>query len=187
MSFFKKIQERIIPIQTSTSAILLQPSEDIRHEFVNFSGTYRIGINCYYTDLIAQETISNYKKKLEHLGYECDVLIFIDKKENDHNVILQSFNWEDLDRKTMLPHSPRTDRFIAKKYDLLLNLFFKNCPPLHYLSHMSNARCRVGPYLDHFKHCTDVLIPIGHDESLDDLIHKINNTLNLKPYERKSI
>ncbi len=187
MSFFKKIQERIIPIQTSTAAPLLQPNEEIRHEFVNFSGAYRIGITCYFSDLAAQDTINEYKKKLEKLGYECDVLVFIDKKEKDHNVVLQSFNWEDLDKKTMLPHSPRTDRFIVKKYDLLLNLFTNNCAPLLYLSYMSYARCRVGPFLEHFKHCTDVLIPIEKEESIEGLINKINNTLNIKPYERKQI
>ena len=108
MSFFKKIQERIIPIQTSNATPLFQPNENIKHEFVNFSGTYRIGILCYFSDYSSQEIINEYKKKLEKLGYECEVLIFIDKKEKEHNIYLQSFSHDDLDKRTMLPHSPRT-------------------------------------------------------------------------------
>jgi hypothetical protein len=183
----KKIQERIIPIQTSNATPLFQPNHTIKHEFVNFSNAYRIGIICYLSDYSAQETISNYKKQLEKLGYECDVLLFIDKKEKEHNIYLQSFNWDDLDKKTMLPHSPRTDRFIVKRFDILLNLYLHNCPQLLFISYMSYARCRVGAYLHYFKHCSDVLIPIDKEETIDGLIIKINNTLHIKPYERKQI
>ena len=187
MSLLKKIQERIIPIQTTNATPLFQPNDKIKHEFVNFSGTYRIGIICYFNDYTSQEIINNYKKQLEKLGYDCEVLIFIDKKEREHNVYLQSFSWDDLDKKTMLPHSPRTDRFIVKRYDLLLNLYLNNCPQLLFISYMSYARCRVGAYLEHFKHCSDVLIPADANETIEGLILKINNTLNIKPYERKQI
>lgn len=187
MSFFKKIQERIIPIQTSNATPLFQPNENIKHEFVNFSGTYRIGILCYFSDYSSQEIINEYKKKLEKLGYECEVLIFIDKKEKEHNIYLQSFSHDDLDKRTMLPHSPRTDRFIVKRYDLLFNLYMNDCPQLNFISYMSYARCRVSPFLEYAKHCSDLLIPIGTPETIEGLIEKINTTLNIKPYERKQI
>ena len=187
MSFFKKIQERIIPIQSSNAAPLFQPNETIKHEFVNFSGAYRIGILCYLSDYDSQETISNYKKHLEKLGYECDVLLFIDNKEKERNIYLQSFNKDDLDRKNLLPHSPRTDRFIIKRYDLLFNLYLHNCPQLLYLSHMSYARCRVGAFRDYFRHCSDLLLPVNEEETIEGLIVKINDTLNITPYERKQI
>ena len=187
MSFFKKIQERIIPIQTSNSTPLLQRTEPVKHEFVNFSGAYRIGISSYFTDPESQELIKNYKHQIEQLGYECEVLLFVDKKEKDHAVYLQSFGWDDLERRSMLPHSPRTDRYMLKKFDLLLNLFLNNCPPLLYLSHMSGARCRVSPYLDHFTHCSDLMIPVSPQDNLEAWIKKINTTLILKPYERKPV
>jgi len=187
LSFFKKIQERIIPIQTSSNTSLFQPNENIKHEFVNFSNAYRIGIICYFSDYSSQEIISNYQKQLEKLGYDCEVLIFIDKKEREHNVYLQSFSWDDLDKKSSLPYSPRTDRFIVKRYDILLNLYLNNCPQLQFISYMSYARCRVGAYIEHFKHCSDVLIPMDNEVSIEGLIQRINTTLNIKPYERKKI
>jgi hypothetical protein len=187
LSLLKKIQERIIPIQTPGSVQLFQQSEEVRHEFVNFSGAYRIGMLCYFEDLESQDIIEKYKQRLEKLGYDCEALIFSDKKERDHTITLPSFNWEDLERRSMLPHSPRTDRFMMKRFDLLLNLYLKHCPPLQFISSMSYARCRIAPFLEHFKACADVLIPLDTNDTIDGLILKLNNTLHLKPYERKQI
>lgn len=187
MSFFKKIQERIIPIQPIHPVHSMKPATHIKHEFVDFSSAYRIGITCYFQDIASQEIINTYKSSLEKLGYECDVLLFVDKKERDNTVYLQSFNWDDLDKKTMLPHSPRTDRFIVKRYDLLLNLFLHDCPPLLYLSYMSHARCRVSLFTDYFKECTDLLIPNEEGMNVETLIQRMNKTLKIKPYERKQI
>ncbi|MBL7765376.1 MAG: hypothetical protein JNJ58_04750 [Chitinophagaceae bacterium] len=161
--------------------------DKIRHEFVDFSTTYRIGILCYFTDFDAQDVIGNYKKKLEQFGYECDVLMYVDNKVIDPKIFLQTFSWEDLEKKTQIPHSPRTDRFIVKKYDLLFNLFFEDCPQLIHLANQSQARCRVGPFNEAVKGCSDILIPITDGNNLESLIIYINKTLNFKPYERKQI
>jgi hypothetical protein len=187
LSLFKKIQEHIIPIQTSNATPLFQPNQQIKHEFVKFSNAYRIGIICYLTDYESQQIIEDYRKQLEKLGYDCEVLIYIDKPEKMHHIYLQSFGSDDLDKKTLLPHSPRTDRFIVKRYDILLNLYLNNCPQLLFMSYMSYAKCRVAPYLEHFKHCSDVLIPVDHLETIESFIIKINKTLQIQPHERKQI
>jgi len=189
LSIFKKIQEKLIPTQhqVENATPIFTPKENIKHEFVDFSSAYRIGILCYFTDYNSQEQLNNYKKELEKLGYECEILLFIDKREKENNIYLQSFNWDDLDRRTMLPNSPRTDRFIVKRFDLLFNLYLQPCLPLQFVSNESNARCRVGPFVDKIKDCCDLLIPIDQEYSLDYLIQQINFLLKLKPYERKQI
>ncbi len=166
---------------------LFAQEDEIVREFKNFSNTYRIGILCYFTDYDMQEEISNYKKRLEQLGYECDVLLFIDKKEKESNIYLQYFDWNDLDKKTMLPHSPKTDRIIVKKYDMLFNLYFRESLPLMYISQMSQARCRVGPFNEALKKVSDILIPCEDEQGVASMIININKILNLKPYERKQI
>lgn len=187
MSFLKKIQERIIPIKTSDSTTLLQPNEKTIHEYMNFPVHIELALLHIMKVQKLNRTINQYKSKLKSLGYECEVLIYIDKKEGDHNVVLPSFNAADLERRSLLPHSPRTDRFALKKFDLLINLYTLNCPQLHFISYVSEAKCRVAPFLEHFKHCSDVLIPIEANESLKKIIKKINDTLKLQPYDRKSI
>lgn len=187
MSFLKKLQERIIPIKTSDSVTLLQPNEKAVHEYVPFANAYRIGILSYYQGPETLEIIVAYKKKLEALGYECEVLMYIDKKEGDASVYLPNFNASELERKSHLPYGLRTDRFATKKFDILMNLYINNCPQLLFLSWVSEARCRVAPLLEHCKHCSDLLIPIKPEEGLEGLIQQINTTLQIKPYERKPI
>ena len=189
MSFFKNLKDRLIPVPSPTenAVPLFAEVEQVKHEFVNFSNAYRIGILCYFTDYDSQEVVGNYKKKLEQLGYECDAIMFIDKKERENNIYLQFFDHNDLDRKTNMPHSPRTDRYIVKRYDLLINLFTQNCPQLLHISKLSQARCRVAPYLEHFKQYADLMILCEENFSLDSIITNINQSLNLKPYERKQI
>jgi hypothetical protein len=188
LSLFQKIQSRINPQPVVTNAIpVFESPMNIKHEFVHFPTAYRIAILCYYTDADSQEIIGNYKKQLEKLGYDCEVLMYIDSKERDHNIYLQSFNWNDLDKKTMLPHSPRTDRVIQKKYDLLLNLFSTPCVQLLHISNHSQAKCRVGPFLSKIQDYSDILIPIKSEFDLHTLILDINSTLQLKPYDRKQV
>ena len=187
MSLFKKIQEKIIPVSTKEAAVILSSPPNINREFVNFKSAYRIGILSNYSDPTSQEIISNYKKQIESLGFECEVLLFVDKKEKDHNVFLQYYNWEDLDRKYMLPYSPKTDRFIFKKYDLLLNLYLQPIPSLLHISKMSHAKCRVGPYIDSMKDSFDLLIPKNDVEDIEQLIKNINEILILNKYERKEV
>lgn len=187
MSFFKNIQKLILPKPADNMANQSAQEDEIPREFKNFANTYRIGILCYYTDYEMQEEIANYKKRLEQLGYECDVLLFIDKKDKESNIYLQYFDWNDLDKKTNMPHSPKTDRIIVKKYDMLFNLYFNNSPQLMYISQMSQAKCRVGPYNDSLKKVSDILILCPKENDIATLIININKTLNLKPYERKQI
>lgn len=188
MSFFKKLKEVIAPQPTTMNVTpLFTPSDKIKHEFVNFAGTYRIGILAEYSAPESQEVVNTYKKHLEKLGYDCEVLLFVDNPEKENTIYLQKFTPDDLDSRTGLPHSPRTDRFIVKRYDLLLNIYLSECQPLQYVSHMSYARCRVAPYLDSFTKCADLLIPMDSLLQLETLISNINNTLNLQPYERQKL
>jgi hypothetical protein len=188
VSIFKRLQEKINvqPVVSQPAATLL-PRHDIKHEFRDFSSSYRIGILCYYTDYDSQEIINNYKKELERLGYECEVLLYIDSNQRDANIYLQSFSWDDLDKRNMLPHSPRTDRFMVKRYDMLFNLYLNTCPQLEFVSMSSQAKCRVGLFTDELKNCSDILIPMDGLPSIEKLIQKINELLKLKPYERKPI
>lgn len=187
MSFFKNIQKLILPKAAENPDSLLAAENEVAREFKNFSNSYRIGILCYFTDYDMQEEIANYKKRLEQLGYECDVLLFIDKKERENNVYLQYFDWNDLDKKTLLPHSPKTDRIIVKKYDMLFNLYFQDCLALKYIAKLSQAKCRVGPFNEALKNASDILIPCHDQQNIANLIININSTLKLKPYERKQI
>ena len=187
MSFLKNIQNLISPKPVENMPNIFGQESEVIRGFKNFSNSYRIGILCYFTDYEMQEEISNYKKRLEQLGYECDVLLFIDKKERENNIYLHYFDWNDLDKKTTMPHSPKTDRIVVKKYDMLFNLYFQDSAQLKYIAQLSMARCRVGPFVEPLKSVSDILIPCGDTPDIATLIININSILNLKPYARKQI
>jgi hypothetical protein len=186
VSIFKKLHNKIAPLPSTQVTSVFVPKDNIKHEFRDFASSYRIGILCYFTDYDSQEIINNYKKELERLGYECEVLLFIDKKEREANIYLPSFSWDDLD-KNMLPNSPRTDRFMVKRYDMLFNLFLHNSTQLNFIAAGSYAKCRVGVFNDQLKDCADLLIPLDGIPSIQNLIKKINELLKIQPYERKQI
>ncbi|MEZ5046207.1 MAG: hypothetical protein R2831_04375 [Chitinophagaceae bacterium] len=187
MAFLKKIKDLINPqVEAQQVYPIFTPQEKIKHEFINFNAAYRIGILTEMTSLDVQEKINTYKKLLEKYGYDVEVLMFIDQEELETGSYLQKFTPDDLDPKNGLPFSPKTDRFMVKRFDLLFNLYFNECLPLQYISHMSYAKMRVAPFLTSFEKCADLLIPNIEDHSHENLIEQINSTLKIKPYERKS-
>lgn len=182
VSFIQKIKEKLNPVIPVNIPTTVHLPADVKHEFCNFESAYRIGLLSVHTEY---DSVAEYKKKLENLGYECDVLIFIDSQENIPAYVLPTYSYEDLDKRTLLPHSPRTDRFILKRFDMLINLYFKPSPQLVHISNMSWAKCRIGPYVDVIKDYVDLMVPIDQVNNVDDLIETMNIILKLKPYERK--
>ncbi len=194
MSFLKKIKESLRdpaqPKRTMNAPMarpITRKKKVVKHELVDFSQAYRIGILCTYTEGIDnQKPILAYKKELERLGFECEVLVFLNQMEKSPKVYLPSFNLSDLN-KEMIPNSPRTDRFTVRRFDILLNLYFEPVPQLLHLSKESNAKCRVSPYLDFITPYSDVLLPMDSSNNVEALIKKINETLKIQKYVRPEI
>ncbi len=194
MSFLKKIKESLrdpaAPKGTMNRPVArpIKPKKKVvNHEYIDFSKAYRIGILSLFSELNQdQKIILDYKKKLERLGFECEVLLFSNQREKNPKVYLPSFNLSELDKEQM-PNSPRTDRFMVRRFDILLNLYFEPCTQLLHLSTESNAKCRVSPYIDFLTPCSDVLIPMEQTNNVAHVIEKINDTLNLQPYVRPEI
>jgi hypothetical protein len=185
VSLLQKIKDRLFPAPDTTNAVpVYAEAHLIKREFVKFANAYRIGILGYYNGSANQDAISNYKKKLEQLGYECDVLLFFDKKERDLQLYLPYFDTTILNKKTGIPESSKTDLFQVKKFDLLINLFPEPIPALMYMAQHAQARCRVAPHLPFLEEVSDIMVPVKEGQALSDIIDIINNTLELKPYVR---
>ena len=186
MSFLQQLKDRLFPAPDTTHAVpVYTEAHQIKREFVTFNNAYRIGLLGFYNGPDDQEAIDNYKKKLEQLGYECEVLLFFDKKERDSQLYLPHFDTTALNKKTGLPESPKTDLFQVKKFDLLINLFHEPIPALLHIAHHSQARCRVAPHLPHVEDISDLMVPVQATDTLPQIIEKINSTLELKPYVRQ--
>jgi hypothetical protein len=149
-----------------------------------FKDTFRIGMVAMFTTQEEHDAIQKYKKELDNLGYETEVLLFINDKEVPRNCFLPNFTLKDF-TKEGIPYNPRVDRFVKKKFDMLFNLYFTDILPLQYVSGQSVAKCRIGAYRPALKEVTDLFV---YTEPTDDillLIEKINHTLEKQAYERK--
>ncbi len=185
MSLLQKIKDRLFPAPDTTHAVpIYTEAHLIKREFVKFANAYRIGILGYYNGPNDQDAISNYKKKLEQLGYECEVLLFFDKKERDLQLFLPFFDTSVLNKKTGLPESSKTDLFQVKKFDLLINLFPEPIAPLMHMAQHAQARCRVAPHLPFLEEVSDIMVPVKEGQTISEIIDIINITLELKPYVR---
>ncbi len=68
---------------------------------------------------------------------------------------------------------------IDKEYDLLLNIFREECPPLEYMAALSKARLRVGMYRGDFSlHYNDFLVDMPDTEAIDPMIEQIQHYLS---------
>ncbi len=185
MSFLQKLKDRLFPAPDTTHAVpIYTEAHQIKREYVTFNNAYRIGLLGYYNGPDDQEALSNYKKKLEQLGYECEVLLFFDKKERDIQLYLPHFDTTALNKKTGLPESPKTDLFQVKKFDLLINLFPSPIPALMHIARNTQARCRVAPHWPFIEEISDLMVPVLATDTLAQAIEKINITLDIKPYVR---
>jgi hypothetical protein len=163
-----------------------QKIENIDREMRFFKDAFRIGILCQWDTQANHDAIQNYKKELDNLGYETEVLMFVNDKEMPRTVFLPNFTLKDIDKNNK-PYNPRIDRFLKKKFDMLLNLYTQDHIHLAYVAQHSVAKCRVAAYQDHLIANADLFVHVQDAANLTELINKINEILQKQAYERKHI
>jgi hypothetical protein len=186
MGFFDKIKDKIAPAPKEGQPLWHVPDIEIQRQMNYFKDTYRIGILALYSTDEEYEIIAKYKRELDNLGYETEVLFFVNELEAPRNIMLPNFSIKDIS-KNGVPENPRIDRFIKKKFDMLFNLFFSYNEHLAYIAKQSLAKCRIGAYRDQLVPLTDLFVYTNEENELTKLIDQINETLKKQAYERKHI
>jgi hypothetical protein len=184
IKLFEKIKDWIAPPAKVGQPLWNEKPDTIERELAYFKDAFRIGILCFDNGQEEHDLVMKYKKELDHLGYETEVLMYVDNKEMPKYCYLPYIKWTDLNKQG-LPYNPRTDRFVKKKFDLLMNLFFADAVPLKHLAHLSVAKCRVGAYRPFLKEVSDVFVYTDKDNDLKKLIESINEILKKQAYARK--
>ncbi len=186
MRWIQKLKELFSPPPIQGQPLWETEGANVKREFVYFKDTFRVGLLCIYTNTADHDAILKYKKELDNLGYEAEVLMYVDLKEMPRDIYVPTFNTKDLN-KQLIPYNPRTDRFVKKKFDMLFNLFFVDSEPLKYIANNSVAKCRYGAYRLHLKNVTDVFVYTEPENSITHLINKINEVLEKQAYVRKNV
>jgi hypothetical protein len=187
MDWLNKLKEKLNPPPIKGQPLWETAVEKkVNRELVFFKDTFRVGILCLYSTPADHDAILKYKKDLDNLGYEAEVLMFVNMKEMPRDIYLPSFNLKDLNKQN-IPYNPRTDRFVKKKFDMLFNLYFTDNEQLKYLATNSVAKCRYGAYREYLKEVTDVFVYTEAEDNIPNLIQKINEVLEKQKYVHNKI
>jgi hypothetical protein len=186
LGFFKKILDAVSPPAKQGQPLWTDKADSLQRELQFFGNTFRVGMLAEFTTPAMHDEVMKYKKELDQLGYETEVLMYDNSKERNRNIYLPCINLLDLNKQGV-PYTPRTDRFVKKKFDMLFNLYFSDNLPLQYLSKTSVAKCRYGAYRPHLMDTTDVFVYTEPSDDLQALITQINEVLKKQKYAQPKV
>ena len=155
--------------------------------YSNINDVKNIGLVWDASDPKEFKTISAFHTKMGQRGINVKVIGFYDQKElpGDYTAIhyFTCLKRNDLNY-FFKPSTPESDVFMDEKFDVLIDLNFKNVFPLLYITSMSRGSIKVGLYTEDSSAPFDLMIdqiePAVNDY-LEQVVHyleMINNTTN---------
>ncbi len=150
----------------------------VRHQVVNFQRAKFIGILFDGTDEYNVTAVVNYVHKLKKRKLKVSMLGFVDAKRMTENMSYMAFSRKEINwYKKPTHHMPV--EFTGKEFDILINAHTMESAPLEYIATFSNAKFRVGPYLEDNKtHCFDFMIRTSNDD-LTDFLEEVDHYLEI--------
>lgn len=172
MSFVSKIRSYFFnsQLEKKLSQVKLNRSS------IEFDIAESIGILFDATDAVNRTKVMDYAQNLIKNGKKVKLLGFVKSKQKDLSFPFKFFTLNEVNWK-MIPESIDANQFINNKFDILINLYLGKNNPIEYISALSNANLRVGPFSEN-TNSYDLIIdtPIGTD--LEHLIKQVNFFLN---------
>lgn len=123
----------------------VKPKEGSPKKLVSFTNAKMIGILFNATDLDDRNIVLKYASKLKAKGKKIKLLGFFDNSLKDSNFTFDHFNKNNLDW-ALRPIGKKVQYFMNQKFDILLTLNPSTDSHSEYISTLSNAGLRVGPY-----------------------------------------
>ena len=153
-----------------------------RREAVGFDEARKIGLLYDATNEKNYEAVKAYLKTVRKEQKEIFALGYVDKKELPKSQFAQ-YGIDFFTRKNlswrMVPGNLAVENFITESYDIVINLAPNSCFPLRYIAAVSHARFRVGRFDKRNTGCYDLMLNIGHDIAIEELLVQFENYLRL--------
>ncbi len=153
----------------------------------DYESAQKIGLLFNATDQQQRQTVLSYAEALQTKGKKVQLLAFYDDKNQQPNFTFKHFSRKELNFFRR-PKGQFVDAFIAESFDILINLFLVEEPALEYISALSKAQLRVGPYTER-TYCYDLMIDTSNRQDLPRFIEQIEfllNKMNTAPHETTS-
>jgi hypothetical protein len=155
-----------------------------RREFVNITKARTIGI---VWDIVRNEdlaAISDFILKMNERGIRVDVIgIFHGNLLPDNLTALRYINClkrEDLSY-TYRPKTTEAEAFMNSAFDILIEISFRDCLPVRYLSTLTPARCRVccDPGDNQNRDFADIMISTGNSRDVRGYLNQVVTYLEI--------
>ncbi len=175
----------ITNIRKKTGRILLnRDSSRVMRDrrIINMSAASRIGVVYMLHDEPVYRKISTYVKKLQDSGKTVKAIGYVESKrltgqflpKLSYDFLYPSgLNWN------YKPTSTAAKDFIDTDFDILLDLSTEDYLPVLYITAMSKARFKTGLKSEHRSKYLDMMIDLGDNEGLDELIEQIDHYLSI--------
>lgn len=151
---------------------------------VDFDVAKSIGILFDATDPISKNKVLKYAEKLTKDEKKVTLLGFVATKQTDLSLPFKFFTPKDINWK-MIPEGHDIEQFMTSKFDILINLYLGENLSFEYISALSNANLRVGPYSENT--CSfDLIIDTPMEKGVEHLIKQVEfflNRINSPAYE----
>ncbi len=138
---------------------------------VNFDTANKIGILFDATDLKTRKTILDYVESLKDQKKRVKLLGYFDNRLKDNNFTFKHFNKDNIDW-AMRPKGEHVENFLDQDFDLFINLSPVSSTPAEFISAVTNAELKVGPYTEN-TFCYDLMIEPRKDVKMEDFIKEV--------------
>ena len=152
-----------------------------QRQIYNLTTARHIGMVFNLTDYKVFDAVIGLKSMLERIPITVEVIGYYNDKEIPQLYIMAKgikifskveLNWY------KKPESPLVSEFIAKDFDILIDLTQEEVLPLRWVSTLSKAKFKVGA-LNYFNNPFDLIVTIDKSLGLEYLTQQVYNTLEV--------
>ena len=151
----------------------------------NVPGSFRRDRKNHYGLLIDasnpddRAVVSSFAEELRREGNRVKILGFVNGRMETISTPFDVFTSADLAKVSQVPKGPVAETFMDQAFDVLINLSIKeNHRALEYISSVSKATFRIGPWYSQQQHNPyDLCLDAGNSASLKEWISELMHTL----------
>lgn len=125
-----------------------------------------------------QEVLA-FMEALRKDGHRVKILGFVEGKSAGASMPFDFFTTPDLAKVTQIPRGAVVDAFIEQPFDVLINMsIHQNHKPLDYISSLSRAAFRIGPWYPNARNNPyDLCLDTGSASTMQEWINELMHTL----------
>ena len=143
---------------------------------VNYNEAQKVGVLYNASDPAEVALVSKYMHGLQQKGKHVKGLAYIPDHKQAAEVTADHFtdknvNW------LFVPSGMDVESFMKERFDLLVNLYTRPCLPLEYIAALSEARYKVGRYIEDKTYCFDLMVYLDEQKGLGNMIKEVDHLL----------